>query len=234
MQNRLSHAALVLSLLGIGGWASISNSIHNPSQVPGSDQWIDKEVLAIAAKAPDLDQKVLRLGLTAYEKAREQGLDDQGILTIIDYSKPSTDRRLWVFDVKNEKVLMNTYVAHGKNSGDLNATSFSNEPNSLKSSFGVFVANETYNGDKGYSLRLKGLEPGINDNVYKRHVIVHGAAYVSAAYAKARGMMGRSWGCMAVSFDVIKPLINTIKNDTIVFAYYPNRQWLSHSKYLTT
>lgn len=228
MQKRLSYLALGLSLVGMIGWAPV-----NMNQVPGSEQWISKEVMAIGAKAPDLNPTVLKLGLMAYDKARKEGLSDQSILTIVDFTKPSTEKRLWVVDIKNQTVLFNTYVAHGKNSGDLNSTSFSNAPNSLKSSIGVFVANGTYSGHRGYSLRLEGMEPGVNDNVYKRHVIFHGAPYVSEAYAKARGMMGRSWGCLAVSYNVITPLINTIKNKTLVFAYYPDQHWLSHSHFLT-
>lgn len=227
MQKRISCLALILLLLGATGSAQVSIN-----QVPGSEQWINKEVMAIAAKAPDLNPKVLKLSLIAYEKARKNGLGDQGILTIIDYSKPSNEKRLWVIDLKNEKVLFYTHVAHGKNSGELQSNSFSNEPNSLKSSIGVFVANETYTGGKGYSLRLKGMEPGINDNVYKRKVIFHGAAYVSEAQAKTQGKIGRSWGCMAVSSNVIHSLINTIKNNTLVFAYYPDNHWLGKSKFL--
>lgn len=232
MFKRVRNIAFILSLLGIAGWTNVHNV--NMTQVPGSEQWINKEVLAISAKAPNLNQKVLKLSLIAYQNARKKGLIDQDILTIVDYSKPSTEKRLWVVDLKNEKVLINTHVAHGKNSGELQATSFSNEVNSLKSSFGVFIANETYTGGKGYSLRLNGLEPGINDNVYKRKVIFHGAAYVSEALAKTAKGMGRSWGCMAVSFQMIKPLIETIKNRTLVFAYYPDQKWLKNSKYLAT
>lgn len=227
MKKRFSYMALALSLVAVTALANV-----NMTQVPGSEKWIDKEVMAIAAKAPNLNPTVLKLSLMAYEKARKQGLSDQEIITIVDYSKPSSEKRLWVIDLKNEKVLFNTHVAHGKNSGESKSTNFSNELNSLKSSIGVFVANETYTGGKGYSLRLKGMEPGVNDNVYKRKVIFHGAAYVSEAIAKAQGKIGRSWGCMAVSFNVIKPLIETIKNKTIVFAYYPDKNWLEKSKFL--
>lgn len=225
------YALLVLSLSCMVGWTTPLN-ISTYNQVPGSETWIDKNIKAIAAQAKDLDQKVLKVSLIAYQRALSKGIDLQEKLTIIDYSKPSTVKRLWIIDLKNDKVLFNTYVAHGKNSGGLIPTSFSNKNQSLKSSFGVFVTEDTYNGHNGYSLRIKGLEKGINDNVYDRHVIFHGAKYVSEAYAKVKGMMGRSWGCMAISLNIVKPLINCIKNNTLVVAYYPDQRWLNNSTYV--
>ncbi len=229
---RFRYLLFFVSLLSLVGWGPFLLTSANYQQVPGSENWISQEVQAISAKASNLDKNVLKLSLMAYQKAQQQGITQKGILTVIDYSRPSTEKRLWVIDVVNNKVLFNTYVAHGKNSGELNSTSFSNKPNSLKSSFGVFVTDTTYTGHDGYSLHIRGLEHGINDNVYSRSVIFHGAAYVSEAYARARGMMGRSWGCMAVGFDVIHPLINTIKDKTLVFAYYPDQNWLKTSKFL--
>lgn len=187
---------------------------------------------AIKSKAPNLDPHVLELGLTAYVHAKEKGLNPNPILTIIDYSKPSAEKRLWVVDLNQEKVLFNTHVAHGKNTGSANATSFSNKPNSLKSSYGVFLTKETYTGHEGYSLRIEGMEPGLNDKVYQRNIVFHGANYVSETIAKTRGMLGRSWGCMAVSRNIIAPLINTIKSKTLIFAYYPDPNWLSSSAFL--
>lgn len=231
MRLKLIYVLFFLSLLFTVGWSSLNLERYN--QVPGSEKWINKEIQAIAAQAKNLNPAVLKLGLKAYENAEQQGIKTSKILTIVDYSMPSTERRLWVIDLKNNKILFNTHVAHGKNSGALNATSFSNQFKSLKSSFGVFITtNETYQGHNGISLRMQGLEHGVNDNVYQRKVIFHGATYVSEKYAKARGMMGRSWGCMAVSHDTIKPLINTIKDKGLVFAYYPDQKWLQNSKFL--
>lgn len=228
---RLKYLLSGLLLLGIVGWGPLT--FFAPyTEVPNSEKWINKEIRAIGEQATNLDPKVLKLSLNAYQKAREEGLDDKQVLTIIDYSKPSNVKRLWVVDLKSEKVLFNTYVAHGKNSGELHATDFSNKPNSLKSSFGVFLTQDTYFGHEGYSLRISGLEPGINDNVLSRKIVFHGAPYVSAAVAKIHGMLGRSWGCMAVSQDTIRPLINTIKDKTLVFAYFPDEHWLKHSSFL--
>lgn len=193
---------------------------------------LEQEVKHLRAKAPNISSNVLRLSLIAYHKAREEGLDQKQILTVIDYSKPSAERRLWVFDMKRDSVLYNTWVSHGKNSGYATSTSFSNRVSSLKSSLGVFVTKQTYVGKVGYAVRLDGLEPGVNDNAYRRATVIHGASYVNGEMARRLGRVGRSWGCPAVSSSLSRPLINTIKNDTLVFAYYPDRKWLSSSRYL--
>lgn len=194
--------------------------------------WIAEKTTFIEKQASNLSPNVLKVALTAYIKAREKGIDNKQILTVIDYSKPSNQRRMWVIDLKNTKVLMNTWVAHGKNSGELNATSFSNASHSLKSSLGVFVTTDSYSGGHGYSLRVQGLERGINDNAYNRTVVFHSAAYAGGDVAKSRGRLGRSWGCMAVGQNVIKPLVDTIKHNTVVVAYYPDQNWLRHSSWV--
>lgn len=233
---KLKYLLSVLLFLGIVGWGPFSyfyEPTNHYDQVPGSESWINKEIKALGSEIQNLNPKVLKLSLSAYQKAKQKGLIEKDVLTIIDYSMPSVECRLWVIDMKKHKVLFNTYVAHGKNSGDVNTTSFSNQPNSLKSSFGVFRTDEVYSGHHGSSLRIQGLEPGINDNAYRRNVVFHGAAYVSASFAKERKRLGRSWGCMAVSETTIKPLINTIKGKSLVFAYYPDHHWLKKSAFLT-
>lgn len=197
-----------------------------------SGNWVAKETDIITAQATNLSQNAIKVGLTAYQKARQEGLDNKELLTIIDFTKPSADRRMLVVDMKNQKVLFNTWVAHGKNSGGANATSFSNDARSLKSSLGVFVTSDIYDGKHGESLRVQGLEPGVNDNASRRDIVIHSAQYVGADVAKSRGMLGRSWGCMAVAPNTIQPLINTIKGNTLVVAYYPDKAWLSHSAFL--
>ncbi|MHB1947222.1 MAG: murein L,D-transpeptidase catalytic domain family protein [Gammaproteobacteria bacterium] len=227
---KMKYLLSIILFLSIVGWGPFT--YFNYDQVPGSEKWIDKEIKVLGSQAQNLNPKVLKLSLAAYQQAKERGIAQKDVLTIIDYSMPSSKQRLWVIDLHKNKVLLNTYVAHGKNSGDANTTSFSNQPNSLKSSFGVFVTDEVYSGHHGSSLRIKGLERGINDNVFRRSVVFHGASYVSAAVAKARGKLGRSWGCMAVSEKTIKPLINVIKGKSVVFAYYPDNKWLKNSSFL--
>jgi hypothetical protein len=230
---KLKHIVATFILLCISGWGPFYSSlIEEPI---GSAGWINQQIKIINAQATNLDPQVLKLGLQAYLKLRQQGLDDQQLMTIIDYSKPSTERRLWVVDLKHEKVLFNTWVTHGRNSGSMNPDSFSNQPGSLKSSLGVFLTDiDGYEGGNGYSLRLVGLEHGINDNAYRRDIVVHGAWYAHPNVIKKYGVLGRSWGCPAVSVETAKPLIDTIKKKTLVFVYYPDQNWLKRSNFLAT
>lgn len=152
------------------------------------------------------------------------GNDDY--LTICDFSQSSRQKRLYVIDMENTKVVMNTYVAHGRNSGGEYARKFSNKPSSLQSSLGFYVTSQTYSGEHGLSLRVEGLEPGINDKAYRRAIVVHGAAYIGD------GFTGRSFGCPAVPRAESKELINTIKNGTCLFIYHPEKKYLQASKLL--
>lgn len=180
-------------------------------------------------QAPSAD--VLKLAKIAYECAVASGLPRAKNLTIIDYSLPSSQKRLWVMDMQNNRILFNSLVAHGVASGDNKATYFSNVQDSHASSLGLYLTGRSYVGHYGYSLRLKGLDAGFNDKAESRDVVVHGASYVSSSYARA-GAVGRTWGCPAVPEKLAKPIINTIKGNNLVFAYYPDSHWLSVSKYL--
>jgi len=218
-------------------FSTVTPSPVKAIQNPGSPNTnpivsVNQSTRLIQAQATNLNPEILKLGLTAYTHVKKKGLEKKDLITIIDYSKPSSEKRLWVIDVRKSKVLFNTWVSHGKNSGQMRATSFSNQPGSLKSSLGVFVTdNEPYMGGNGYSLRLNGLEP-VNSNAYRRAVVIHGAWYANSAVAKKYGQLGRSFGCPAVSPELAKPLINTIKNHTLVFVYYPDKNWLKHSAFL--
>lgn len=231
----VSRLLFLFSLLGLAGFTwPLSDLLSIPNKEPfGSGPWLQKEMHIIKAQAGNIDDKVLRLGLIAYLNARKQGYAGKPILTVIDYSKPSNQRRLWVFDLQKNKILFNTWVTHGRNSGGMRATSFSNNHGSLKSSIGVFVTDRSYVGGNGYSLRLRGLENGVNNNAYRRHVVIHGAWYANPDIIGRYGQLGRSWGCPAVKTELARPLINTIKEKSLVFAYYPDRYWLSNSRFLT-
>ena len=139
---------------------------------------------------------------------------------------------MWVFDVSTDRLLYNTYVAHGRNSGNLNAQKLSNTPRSRASSLGTYLTKNPYIGGKGYSLNLEGLEKGYNDNAFSRRVVIHGAWYVNEDFIKKVGRAGRSWGCPAIGKKLARPIIETIKNGTVVFAYFPDRDYLSSSEYL--
>ena len=159
-------------------------------------------------------------------------LANNSIISIVDFSQPSSKKRLFVIDLDNAKVIFNTYVAHGAKSGRESADHFSNTPESNQSSLGFYETSNTYIGGNGYSLRLEGLEPGFNDNANSRAIVMHGAAYVNEALAQSRGYIGRSWGCPAVSEKLHKPIINKIKNGTCLFIFSPDKNYLSHSRIL--
>jgi len=185
------------------------------------------------AELGDIDPKVFALALEAAGSAVEHGqAKDPGTLTVIDYSKPSTEKRMWVYDLHTHALLFDELVSHGRGSGKTSATSFSNDPSSNKTSLGLFRTAETYVGHNGYSLRLDGLEPGINSNARDRAIVVHGAPYVNAATAKANGYLGRSLGCPAVRPEIAHSLIDAIKGGGLVFAYYPDPAWLKSSALL--
>lgn len=187
----------------------------------------------IAAKTNNLKPKVIRLAVEAFYCAKKTGINiKKPILTIIDYSLASTQKRLWVIDLKSRQVLYTSMVAHGKNSGENYTTTFSNRIGSLQTSVGLFLTEDTYFGRDGYSLRLEGLEKGFNDKAKARLIVFHGAPYVNQKFASAAGRIGRSWGCPAVEPPLAKPIINTIKNGTLIFSFYTHPEWLSESKFI--
>ncbi|NGN96756.1 murein L,D-transpeptidase catalytic domain family protein [Grimontia sp. S25] len=143
----------------------------------------------------------------------------KSVFTLIDYGKPSSEKRFWVVDAEKRKVLFASYVSHGKNSGSLYAKKFSNVVNSRQTSIGVFRAAETYYGKHGYSLRLDGLSKGVNDNARRRAIVIHGAAYAHPNVIAKTGQLGRSWGCPALPNYLSKNVINTIKNGTYIYAF---------------
>jgi hypothetical protein len=186
-----------------------------------------------ASARGDIDDDVLQLALGAVNCAERSGIvSNPPTLTVIDYSKPSTERRLWVFDLRSHALLFEELVAHGSGSGENLATRFSNDAESHRTSLGLFETADTYVGANGYSLRLDGLEPGFNDRARARAIVVHGAAYVSDAIARAQGRLGRSWGCPALPLAVASTIINRVKGGSLLFAYYPDRTWLGQSKFL--
>ncbi len=197
-----------------------------------SNQKVDDEASKLSTQAPDLKKNVIKMALTAYHKALNSGKVNKPILTVIDYSLPSNKQRMWIFNLNNDKLLYNTYVAHGKNSGMTVPHHFSNQNSSRETSLGTYVTADTYYGSKGLSLNLQGLEKGVNNNAYQRRVVVHGAWYVEPSFISKAGRAGRSWGCPAIGKSLAKPIINTIKNGTVLFAYYPDKFFLSHSNYI--
>ena len=190
-------------------------------------------VSSLRQHAPTLRAEVLRLALGGAGCAAEQGLVRRSnLLTVIDYSMPSTQPRLFVFDLAKKKLLYRELVAHGKNSGANRTSFFSNENGSLATSMGLFVTAGTYIGSNGYSLRLRGLDKGFNDRAEERAIVMHGASYVNNAISKSMGRIGRSWGCPAVRKEVARELIDTLKGGSPIFAYYPDKSFLAKSRFV--
>jgi hypothetical protein len=181
----------------------------------------DRADLARAAARAGLRPDVLRLALRARDRAAARGLTARPILTVIDYSLASRDRRLWVLDLAHARVLAKELVAHGRGSGDDRPARFSNRPGSLQSSLGTFLTGGVYQGRHGLSLRLRGLDPGVNDRAEARAIVVHGAPYVSSAVIAQLGRLGRSQGCPALSPAAAARVIRLIRDGTVLFAYYP-------------
>ncbi len=180
-----------------------------------------------------VDQNVFNLAFKGYLKLKQnQELKKENILSIIDYSKPSTEKRLWVIDLANRNVLFNEWVAHGKNTGNLTSSKFSNTVSSKQSSLGFFITGNTYNGKHAYSLKLHGVENRFNSNAFKRGIVIHGASYVSQSFINAQGRLGRSFGCPAIRQEVKTALISTIKDGSCLFSYYPSKYYLQASSLL--
>ena len=173
--------------------------------------------------------KAFRQAVAGYYKIDNRKRE---VLTLIDFSRPSTAKRLFVFDMRERKVLFSSVVSHGKNSGDNYATSFSNEYGSYKSSLGFYLTESTYQGKNGYSLILNGLEKGINDRARERAIVMHGAAYADPSVVSRGGRLGRSFGCPAVPQKLSRPIIDAIKGGSVMYIYAETPEYLAHSSVL--
>lgn len=173
--------------------------------------------------------KAFRQAVAGYYKIENRKRD---VLTLIDFSRPSTDKRLFVFDMKERKMLFSSVVSHGKNSGEKYATSFSNEYGSYKSSLGFYLTGTTYQGKKGYSLILDGLEKGINDRARERAIVMHGAAYANPSVVSKGGRLGRSFGCPAVPQQLSRPIIDAIKGGSVMYIFAEAPDYLAQSSVL--
>jgi L,D-transpeptidase catalytic domain len=161
-------------------------------------------------------------------------LHNTNVLTVVDYSKPSSQKRLFVLDINTGKVLFKTFVAHGRNSGLEYATNFSNKEESYKTSLGFFITHNTYNGSNGYSLKLQGCEKGINDKALERAIVMHGAPYANEDFLESNGYLGRSFGCPAIPEKMNKKIIDVIKKGSCLFLYHPTKKYISASKILSS
>ena len=190
----------------------------NKSKIPAGSQLYE----SLDLNALGLTHEAFDYALKGYEYLKDAGkLENENILTIADFSLPSSQKRLFVLDMESGKLLYHTYVAHGRNSGMEYAKQFSNQPESFKSSLGFYVTKNTYIGKHGFSLRLEGKEKGINDNAMKRAIVMHSADYAGQKFINMQGYLGRSLGCPALPKDVYKPILTKIKDGSCLFIYSP-------------
>lgn len=253
MKNRIfniSAACLSFSLLlvphkqadsSINTIIPISTTVNNPvatnhslaNELTDSVSEVSAIYDSIHLEKTGLKKEVFEYALKGYEELAEQNkINRTGILTICDFSQSSRRKRMYVLDLENYKLLLQTHVAHGKNSGREYATRFSNKPESLQSSLGFYVTRNTYYGGHGLALTIDGMEPGINDKARRRKIVVHGSAYVGNDYLRFSKYIGRSFGCPAVPSRQSRKIINTIKNGTCFFIYHPTKKYIEASKIL--
>ena len=181
-----------------------------------------------------MEPGVFELALKGFTRLADAGkITNPDKITIIDFSQPSNQKRLYVIDLNKKRILFQSLVSHGRGTGALWAKSFSNNPSSYQSSPGFYITEETYTGHNGYSMRLDGLEKGINDNARDRAIVMHGAPYANESTINALGFLGRSEGCPALPLSMYKPVINTIKNGTCLFIYTPEESYLNQSELLS-
>jgi hypothetical protein len=239
----LTAVAFFLLLLVLPAKNNAGNNIPTPSFTVIANSSSSQTLAARTMSLYDA-LKLRSLGLTkaafdyaykGYSYLQKKGmLARASVLTICDFSQSSRRKRLFVIDVNLQKVLINTYVAHGRKSGSEYARSFSNNPDSHMSSLGFYKTETTYYGGHGLSLKIEGLESGFNDKAEARNIVVHGSDYVSGSFIKNNPFNGRSFGCPAVPSNQINNVINTIKNGSCLFIYHPTRNYLTHSKILNS
>jgi hypothetical protein len=232
---RMFLAALLLLLTPAKIWAWYSFPLlpfvtHQSLAAYNRQATLHSFYHTLSLGAHGLSEQAYRQALQGYLKLKVAGkIKNDAILTIIDFSQPSIKKRLFVIDIINGKLLFNTYVSHGINSGLAMAERFSNLPESHQSSLGFYVTASTYQGKHGYSMHLMGCEKGINDNAFQRDIVVHGAAYVSESIIRANGYLGRSQGCPALPEKLCRPIINAIKDGSCLFIYSPSSSYLKKS-----
>jgi hypothetical protein len=232
LNARLMMTWILAWLLGATALPAPADSLSSAPRLLAATPAADAADL-LARLAPRANPEVLALALEAMHCAKAGGVSmAANRLAVIDYSRPSLEPRLWVFDLSGPRLVFEELVAHGQGSGENLPTSFSNAEGSHASSLGLFVTGDTYLGSNGYSMRMEGLEPGVNDRARERAIVMHGAPYVDAVVGQRQGRIGRSWGCPAVREAVARRMIDVLKGGQFLFAYYPDSNWLSRSALL--
>ncbi|WP_114751838.1 murein L,D-transpeptidase catalytic domain family protein [Pleomorphovibrio marinus] len=206
-----------------------------PESLEGKSSFLTSRIWDKLDKSNSIPKKeALEKAILGYLKVLDtHEIDKDKPLTLIDFSLPSTQERLWIFDINKTELLYQTYVSHGKNSGNRWARQFSNTHSSYMSSLGFYITAETYEGKHGYSLKLDGIEPGFNDQARPRAIVIHGAEYVEESFIQTYGRLGRSLGCPALPPDLTQPIIDLIKDKSCLFIYAEDQEYLSNSPILS-
>jgi hypothetical protein len=235
MMLRLAFLALMLCLKTFPNFTEKAQNLPSfPNGKEGSNVSA-VELLYQRLGESSLPLAAFKSSMEVYKRLAEEGtLVNKRVITVIDFTKPSHMERLFVIDLVAEKIIYKSLVAHGKNSGEYYATSFSNVPQSRQSSLGFYLTGKPYTGCHGYSLLLDGLEKGINDNARKRAVVIHGAEYVSQSYIESNGRLGRSFGCPALPEETVSEIIDTIQEKSLLFIYSSDRNYGKNSSFFNS
>ena len=230
MVKKYLMLSLILGSISTASFGfTLKNSTKTDKVIELSKEAKERKLYEEIGLKDKLNYEVFKTALGGYNKIDGRKKE---LLTIIDYSKPSTEKRFFVIDMERKKLLVHSHVSHGKNSGGNIATSFSNKMSSNKSSIGFFLTENTYMGGNGYSLVLNGLEKGINDKAKERYIVIHGADYANPRFAQSQGRLGRSLGCPALPRDISKKAIDMIKNGSVIFVYGNDSNYLEKSSYV--
>lgn len=231
---------LLIILLVAGTFSS--NFLVNSSPFPEireislEDHFVEMiSTSSLNAEKPLPNAEVLSYGIKGYLKLQEEEKIPQGKpLTLIDFSLPSSEKRMWIIDMRDGSIIHHGHVSHGRNSGDLMASRFSNISSSYMSSLGFYLTGETYQGKHGYSLRLDGLEKGFNDKARDRSIVIHGADYAKETFISQSGRLGRSLGCPALPHEIVAEVIDIIKDNSCLFIYGNDQEYLQKSNFLNS
>ncbi len=224
-------------IIGIVSVSHTSFKVEVPVLTENAQEELQIDSLTLLYQIIDpehlIGYRVFKLAYLGFQQVKDtHDIDKKHILTIIDYTHPSVDERLFVVNLEKKIIVHTSLVAHGMNSGANYAVKFSNKSGSLQSSLGFYITGSTYNGKHGYSLKLYGIEHGINDNAYDRAIVIHGANYATEKFIKKNGRLGRSWGCPALPPHISKIVIDTIKDGSCIFIYHDDQSYLSLSQIL--
>jgi len=233
MRTRPVFLILLIVLLLMTSWTNTGSWTDGFKTLVPSKDILDARLFLekyISLNEPELKPEAFRFGLIGFEALQSRGLiANDSLLTIIDFSLPSSNDRFFVINLINNQVVYKSLVSHGRNSGDLYANRFSNKVQSHESALGFFITGKSYQGGQGYSLQLQGVDTGYNDHARARGIVIHAADYATHEYVTRYGRLGRSFGCPALPPELSRPIINLIKEGSVLFSYYPDQAYLNHS-----